>query len=375
MVIIPKKFMIYLEVAYMVFGLLVLLYLWYLHYVNKNTSKSTTGGSGLLTRYQEGFATDPVNPIEPPDVEFPFKNIRDEQHHKLNIIAISAPFRETAHELKYEQYKADGWHLCGLSSYLEFPNEIHNPHEDQFHKDRKHDYPSMVTSWIHCFRDPGYKLQYSGLPLLLMAEADLKNVDHYPLDTTIEKEYDFMYVCLDDNEKCEPGWNWYIRSWDLAKKCLEVMCSKYHLRGIIVGRTNCEFTDKCTGIVKTVPFLPFHEFQTEMQKCRMLFAPNVSDASPRVITEAMLRNLTVLVNRNIVGGWNNVVPGVTGEFFTSEFDIDKALDKLLSPTANYTPREWYINHRGLLNSGKELADFLKEVYPDVNYPDMKYAYI
>jgi hypothetical protein len=258
---------------------------------------------------------------------------------------------------------------------LEFPNEIHNPHEDQFHKDRKHDYPSMVTSWIHCFRDPGYKLQYSGLPLLLMAEADLKNVDHYPLDTTIEKEYDFMYVCLDDNEKCEPGWNWYIRSWDLAKKCLEVMCSKYHLRGIIVGRTNCEFTDKCTGIVKTVPFLPFHEFQTEMQKCRMLFAPNVSDASPRVITEAMLRNLTVLVNRNIVGGWNNVVPGVTGEFFTSEFDIDKALDKLLAPTASYTPREWYINHRGLLNSGKELADFLKEVYPDVNYPNMKYAYI
>ena len=312
---------------------------------------------------------------EPPSVEFPFKNIYNEQGQKINIISISAPFRETNHELLYESYKNAGWGLIGISSYLEFPNQIDNPYEDKFHKEQKHDYPSMVTAWIHCFRDPGYKLQYSGLPLLMLTEADLKNVDHYVPDPNIQKEYDFMYVSLDDNEHCTPGWNWYIRSWDLAKKCLEIMCSKYHLKGIIVGRTNCEFTDKCTGIVKTVPFLPFHEFQTEMQKCRFLFTPNVSDASPRVITEAMLYNMPVLVNSNIVGGWSNVIPGVTGEFFTSEHDITPMLDKIVSPNSKYTPREWYVNNRGLEHSGKQLAKFLKDNYPKINYPNMEYAYI
>lgn len=324
---------------------------------------------------QEGFEAPVLAEGEVPAVEFPFKNIYDDQGRKLNIISISAPFRETKHELLYESYRSAGLGLVGISSYLEYPNRIDNPHEDRFHEDRNHNYPSMVTAWIHCFRDPGYTLQYSGLPLLMLTEADLKNVDHYQPDTTIEKEYDFIYICLDDNDKCEPGWNWYIRSWDLAKKCLEVMCSKFHLKGCIVGRTNCEFTDKCNGIVKVVPFLPFHEFQREMKKCRFLFAPNVSDASPRVITEAMLYDMPVLVNKNIVGGWHNVISGVTGEFFTSEHDIAPALEKLLSPETHYTPREWYVQHRGLEHSGKELMEFLRKHYPNVNYPEAKYAYI
>jgi hypothetical protein len=324
-------------------------------------------------QFQESM--DNLSKEEPPSVEFPFKNIYDEQGRKLNIICISAPFRETNHELLYESYKNAGWNIIGISSYLEFPYKIDNPYEDRFHEERNHDYVSMVSAWIHCFRDPGYKLQYSRLPLLLMSEADLKNVDHYKPDPSIQKQYDFMYICLDDNERCTPGWNWYIRSWDLAKLCLEVMCSKYHLKGVIVGRTNCEFTEKCTGIVKTVPFLPFHEFQTEMQKCRFLFAPNVSDASPRVITEAILYDMPVLVNQNIVGGWTNVIPGVTGEFFTNEHDISQALDRILSPEAKYSPREWFVNHRGLEHSGKELAQFLKTNFPNINHPDMQYAYI
>lgn len=328
-----------------------------------------------LHQHLEGFgnADDDRDPV--PTVEFPFKNIYDDQGRKLNVIAISAPFRGAEHELLYESYRDAHLGLLGISSYLEFPNPIDNPYEDKYHQERKHDYPSMVSTWIHCFRDPGYTLQYSGLPLLMLTEADLKNVDHYKPDPAIPKEYDFIYICLDDNEKCEPGWNWYIRSWDLAKRCLEIMCSKYHLRGVIVGRTNCEFTDKCTGIVKTVPFLPFHEFQQEMQKCRFLFAPNVSDASPRVITEAMLYNMPVLVNKNIVGGWHNVIPGVTGEFFTSEHDIETALDRLTNPETHYTPREWFVTHRGLEHSGKQLATFLRTNYPQLNYPDTEYAYI
>ena len=303
-----------------------------------------------------------------PTVAFPFKNLFDDQGEKLNIILLSAPFRTEEHEQLYETYKSQGLAFCGISSYLDFPGKIHNPHEDRFHEERGHDYTQMVTAWLHCFRTPPPNLVASGLPMMLLAEADLKDPYAVEYNPKEEKEYDFIYVCLNDGdgEKCEPGWNWYIRNWDLAKKCLEVMCKKYKLRGVIVGRQNCEFTEYCSGIVKVFPFLEYNEFQKLMRKCRFLFVPNISDASPRVITEAICYNMPVLVNYNILGGWNNVIPGVTGEFFTDERNVSVALDTLLPNMASYTPRDWFTQHRGKTISGAKLAAFLLENYPNVN---------
>jgi len=325
----------------------------------------------------EGFEVEEIidlqDPEQVPTVAFPFKNLFDDQGKKLNIILISAPFREKAHEDLYDEYKKKGYDFCGISSYLEFPGKINNPYEDKYHEERKHDYTKMVTAWLHIFRNPPEILENSGLPKMLLAEADLKDFNIYKPDPTIKKEYDFIYVCLNDNEKCEPGWNWYIRNWDMAKKCLEVMCQKYKLTGIIVGRENCEYTDHCSGIVKVLPFLPFNEFQIEMQKCRFLFVPNISDASPRVITEAICYNMPVLVNENIVGGWNNVVPGVTGEFFTDEMNIQPAIEKILNRYSNYYPRKWFSENRGKEKCGAELAKFLIDNYPNINNKNMKYA--
>ena len=82
-----------------------------------------------------------------------------------------------------------------------------------------------------------------------------------------------------------------------------------------------------------------------------------------------------MVNYNIFGGWHNIIPGVTGEFFTDEKNIVPALDKLLTNYQNYKPREWYVNNRGLHISGKILADFLITNYPNINNKKMKHAYI
>jgi len=312
-----------------------------------------------------------------PKVEFPFKNLFDDKGEKLNILLISAPFRTEEHEKKYEEYKQRGLSFCGISSYLDFPGKINNPHEDRFHEERKHDYVKMVDAWLHCFRSPPPNLSQSNLPQLLLAEADLKDPDIVDYNPNETKEYDFMYVCLNDGDgkKCEPGWNWYIRNWDLAKKCLEVMCKKYKLRGVIVGRENCEFTEYCSGIVKVFPFLEYPDFQKLMRKCRFLFVPNISDASPRVISEAICYNMRVLVNYNILGGWNNVIPGVTGEFFTDEKNVSNALDKIIPNYDTYTPRDWFKANRGKKISGAILADFLIENYPDINNNHMKYATI
>jgi len=309
-----------------------------------------------------------------PDVKFPFKNIKDDQGKNLNIILISAPFREEKHEQMYEEYKSKGFYLCGISSYLEFPDKIDNPHEDRYHERKNHDYTKMVSAWIHCFRKVPPILENSKLPLLLLTEADLKDCHgYYKPKPEIKKEYDFIYSCLNDNDKCDPGWNWYNRNWDLAKKCLVIMCERFKLKGLIVGREKCEFTDKCNGLVNISPFMDFHKFQEAIQKARFIFVPNISDASPRVITESLCYNLPALVNYNIVGGWHNIIPDVTGEFFTDETNIVPALEKLLKNYDSYKAREWYINNRGRDISGKVLAEFLFKNYPNINNNKTTYA--
>jgi len=338
---------------------------------NKNTNIS-------IESFQSSSPTPTPIPISItiPKVEFPFKNIYDDNGELINVILLAAPFREKKHEELYETYKQQGLSFCGISSYLEFPGVINNPYEDQYHKQQNHDYIAMASTWLHCFRNPEqYLSKQPAVPNILLTEADLKDTDTYKPNPSIQKEYDFIYVCLKDNEKCDSGWQSYNRNWDLAKKCLIIMCQKYKLKGIIIGRENCPITEFCSGIVKLLPFLPFNEFQAEMQKCRFLFVPNVSDASPRVITEALCYNMPVLVNYNIVGGWHNVIPGITGEFFNDENDISISIEKITTNYISYEPRDWFVKNRGKRNSGSILAKFLIQHFTNINNPNMAYATI
>ena len=303
-----------------------------------------------------------------PLVRFPFKNLFDENGEKLNVILIAAPFREREHEKLYEEYKAKDLQVCGISSYLTFPQPITNSFDNFYHVERKHKYTEMVSAWLHCFRDPSPEIKK--LPNLLLAEADLKNVNAYKPDPNVEKEYDLMYLSLSDNKDCRKGWNWVCRNFDLALKCFDKMGSR-SLKILVVGRENCTFPHPHQITQKK--FLPFHEFAREMKKCKALFLPNILDAFPRVLTEALCYDIPVLVNHDIVGGWSSVVPGVTGEFFRTEEDVLPALDKILTQT--YTPRKWYAEHNGLQNSGKKLAKFLVDNFPRLNNKQVQIASI
>ena len=133
---------------------------------------------------------------EVPTVAFPFKNLFDDKGNKLNVILLSAPFRGKDNEELYASYKRGGMNFCGISSYINFPDKIHNPFEDTFHERQKHDYVSMASTWLYCSRTPTENIKR--VPHTLLTEADLKNVNHYT-PVTAEKEYDYMIVCLEDN--------------------------------------------------------------------------------------------------------------------------------------------------------------------------------
>ena len=142
------------------------------------------------------------------------------------------------------------------------------------------------------------------------------------------------------------------------------MCNKYNLKGIIVGRTNCEIEKQCDGNLEVKPFQKYWAFMKILKSCRFLFLPNIYDASPRILSEALACNLPTIVNKNILGGWK-YVNNKTGVFFNNERDFEKSLRVLLKNLKSYKPRKWFSANYGPENSGKRLKKFLKGIYPEL----------
>ena len=93
------------------------------------------------------------------------------------------------------------------------------------------------------------------------------------------------------------------------------MCNKYNLKGIIIGRTNCGLEKECNGNLEIKGFQKYWTFIKILKSCRFLFLPNVYDASPRILSEALACDVPAIVNKNILGGWK-YINNQTGVFLT-----------------------------------------------------------
>lgn len=315
-----------------------------------------------------------------PSMKRPFLNIYDDKDRKLNVVFITHPFTRPECIKEYEDAKSKGVHFLGMSSYCEFPGIVSNPH-DVLHDPNldawKYDYFDLTKGWCHCFRTPDKFIPPTvNIKKALISESDFANyVNHKPSEIPLkDREYDFIYVCLKDNDKCTDGWQAYNRNWDKAKKYLDIMCEKYKLKGLLIGRINCEIPKSCHNNMELTDFLEYHKFIGNYAKCKFIFLPNFCDASPRVMTEAMCYNLPILVNSEILGGWKYVTPE-TGEEF-NDTDFSDKLEKFLKNLENYKPREYFIREYGAENSGKRLLNFVKECIPakelNLNLNEVKY---
>lgn len=292
--------------------------------------------------------------LDPQKVTFPFRNLQTNKGTILNIIAITAPFRDDTHTQTYEKLKSMGYLFIGISSYIDFPLEIKNPHDDKYHIDKKHDYQSMVSAWLHCFKDPS-KLR---IPHALISESDFTDPNVVKFDPNVPKIYDIIYVCLDDStHECLHGWQAYNKNWNLAQACFNRLCKHYSLNILVVGRTKCTL-EKCRSKMTNVPLQNYWDFLNYVRQSKIMFVPNVKDASPRVATEALCCGLPIIMNNNIVGGWK-YINEKTGEGFDTDQDIVKKYAKVVQNYNKYTPRQWFIDNYGPQNSGKRLLNFLK----------------
>lgn len=296
-----------------------------------------------------------------PNVEFPFKNIIDQDGKNTNVVAIVAPFREKAHKRELRNLAKQGFRIIGITSYLQFPGPVKNPHDPAMKEDMDW-YIDKCRAWLYCGRDPLQTFGWSHIPRISMAQSDFTNPETVK-PKGLAKRWDFIYICLNDNaETCPEGWNSINRNWELAQKCFPIMCLEYGLRGLIVGREGCKIDDEVKDYLEVKPFIPYYEFVDHLEMARFTFLPNVMDASPRILAETLCKDNTVLVNRGIYGGWKYVTPH-TGEFFTSPDDIRPALDRLTKHRDQYHPRAYFQAHYGPKHRGPMLAHFLRQVDP------------
>jgi hypothetical protein len=325
-----------------------------------------------------------------PDLTNPFVHLYDDQGNKLNIVLICQPLGSDDQYRKYMENMAKITFL-GISSYMEFPYAPSNPEDnykiEHFKQEQENFaygnttpyyldmYFEMCKGWLHCFKNPE-KYIPTDKPNTLISESDFVNYKQVPYNPEAEKEFDFLYSCPKVNETsgCD-DWVSHNKNWELAKKCLPILCEKFKLKGLLIGRKDCEIPEGCKPYITTTGWLDYGENIKQYNRCRFIFVPNIRDASPRVVTEAMTVDLAVLMNTNILGGWKYVVDQ-TGELFNDENDIEAVLNKFVPKLNNkeYKSRQYIIDNYGPVNSGRKLKEFLFTNYGDkINITDCDYV--
>jgi hypothetical protein len=316
--------------------------------------------------------------------------MKDGSEKATNIVFITHSFTRDDCETDYNKFKKQGIHFLGLSSYSEFPGKITNPHDvlnDPNHKAYSYNYFELTRGWLTVFREEiNQKIFPKDFPRINLAESDFGNYEQHQPDPSVKKEYDFIYVCLKDGDRkegdndCPQGWQFFIRQWSKAKLCLDIMCKKYKLKGLLIGRIGCEIPSNCHQLMELTDFQEYSTFIKNFNKCRFIFCGSMRDASPRTVTEGICFNLPILMNKNILGGWQYINDS-TGEFFDPdniENGFEPVLDKFVKKLNNneYTPREWFIKNYGKYHSGEKLLNFVKSVFKEdelnVKYDEVQY---
>ena len=319
---------------------------------------------------REDVNEDNIDSDNIPDVKWPFINLKDENDNNINMLCIRGPFNSDENKKEnlelFKKYLSKGIKFIGCSSYLSFPGLCENTHGYCHNDDNKidgYDLEDYLLGWCHCFRNPNKYIK-SDIPKILISESDF-NSDRLEPDSNIKIKYDFiMYQPSDDN--CEYGWNSHNKNWKLAEYCLKIMCDKYNMTGVVIGRGDCEIKVKNKKNIISTPFVEYDKGIEYMQSCRFILCANYEDASPRTLTEALSLNKPILVNQDILGGWKYVHPE-TGLFFNKNNFSEQLnnLYKLMNMNV-LKPREHYLQNYTYRNSGKQLKEFLKKINPDLS---------
>lgn len=300
----------------------------------------------------------------------------------VNVIMVRSPFRGKDDEELYHYYK-DEILFLGISSFESFPLTSPNPYSSKYESSY---YLNMFPGFLHMMHHPAQYFPRK-VKTILMSQSDFYLEEPYRFGQqqhTAKEEilYDFVYSGGDqDVENDCVGWASYNKNFSFVREALEVMCSEeYNVTGVLVANKNkantkaCTIPSSCDGKIVQTTFLDQRQFFTYLSQSRWAFLPQICDASPRVSTQALSMNKPLLMNRNIMGGWKYLLPGVTGEEFHDINDFKAKLRTILDNTRGkespYKPLEFVRENYGNDIAGIRLLEFVKSHWGDrVDLPE------
>jgi glycosyltransferase involved in cell wall biosynthesis len=277
----------------------------------------------------------------------PHLPVVDDNREPTEFVALSG-LLDTRHARDVQaELRARGRPLVGFTSHKLFPVATAEMAEE---------YLSQCVGWCHCFRDVA---PFEAVPAIDLSHSDLTDVDFVSPSrfATSPPSWDFAYVCLPGRE-IERA-----KGWELARECVQELM-RAGFTGILIGRFPVNDFEPAQRVTLR-PRLRWAEFLRCLAGARCLLVTSVTDASPRVIAEALCLNRPVVVHRDILGGWK-YVDDATGAFFTGVVDVVGAVAEVLErPTS---PRDWYCESFGLTRSGARLRDFLNALGGNLRAP-------
>jgi hypothetical protein len=296
------------------------------------------------------------------ETHFPYRFLHDENNRLLPFAVIMGFFRDDKERVEmYNEFVKNKIKIVGATFYKSFPKPITDGTGDNNTINDPFDYFANIHTWMCCFDNPAHYGFDERHKIIEMSESDFYDADNTP---TPEKKYDMIYVCLKDTDSCPAdGWNAVNRNYKLALECFPILINEFNMKILVVGRVNCGLEVLYGDKIEIVDFLPYHEFQQKIRESKCLFVPNVYDASPRVISESISKNVPVLMNRNILCG-SKYITHETGELFNDSHDIRYAVKTLLAKYGSISPRNWWNENYSKKKSAKKLKEFLHNQYPE-----------
>eukprot|EP00913_Durusdinium_trenchii_P031254 g29262.t1 len=291
--------------------------------------------------------------------EYPFQPVRNERGKFVNVILVRSPFRSSHQEQLYEKFKDEAWMPWSHEWSHDYPLPAPNPFSSSFPREK---YLGLFPGFLYMHRDAEPRrwmeetLFPSHVKLLLLSQSDFSLPGPVP---ALPKKYDFTFSGSDQDVAQDRGQSF-------VKEALEVMCGELQMTGVLVatkdkqGRKACRIPSSCNGLITQTTFLSQDERQSHF-----LFLPQVHDASPRVITQALALDVPVLMNKNIIGGWKYLTP-TTGEGFNDIHDLKQSIEKLRAGLASkaYAPRRYVDENCGDQISGSRLRHFVETNFGD-----------
>ncbi|KKN24739.1 hypothetical protein LCGC14_0891860 [marine sediment metagenome] len=233
---------------------------------------------------------------------------------------------------------------------------------------RQEELRNQVKGWCHALRDSS-KLP-KNVPNILLPESDFLD-SRMVLFKPHDIRYDYFYFTINGKAGLRH------KGLSIFLDILPYLC-KRKLRGLVIVYfpnvpLHKKFTVKLSKhhremLSKYERFLTFHwgilkpeGMNRVMTNCKFGLFPNTVDNSPRLISESLIRNVPVMMNKYIDGGWHYINKH-TGALFdkSSKKSVLRAIDFMLEN--KFKTRDYYESHYGFDRSSKKLAQFLNGLF-------------